>query len=125
MNPKEIDHEILTVKEISDLLQVHQSTIYKMVRQGKIPSFRVGADWRFRKDLIERWMAEKSMSAGQVRKVIESGINRLGCNFSNNTASCQTELYRREPMRTKRRGGRGLAGALSCRIHQRAGLRVM
>ena len=71
MNPKEIDHEILTVKEISDLLQVHQSTIYKMVRQGKIPSFRVGADWRFRKDLIERWMAEKSMSAGQVRKVIE------------------------------------------------------
>jgi hypothetical protein len=46
-----------------------------MVRQGKIPSFRVGADWRFRKDLIERWMAEKSMSAGQVRKVIESGVN--------------------------------------------------
>jgi excisionase family DNA binding protein len=75
MNPKEIDHEILTVKEISDLLQVHQPTIYKMVRQGKIPSFRVGADWRFRKDLIERWMAEKSMSAGQVRKVIESGVN--------------------------------------------------
>src|SRR5258708_9841666 len=34
----------------------------------------------------------------------------LGCNFSNNTASCQTELYRREQMRTKRRGGLGLAG---------------
>ena len=39
MNPKEIDHEILTVKEISDLLQVHQSTIYKMVRQARFPAF--------------------------------------------------------------------------------------
>ena len=76
MNPMEIDHEVLTVKEICDLLQVHQTTVYKLVRQGRIPSFRIGTDWRFRKDLIESWMAEKSMSAGQVRKVIESGVNR-------------------------------------------------
>ena len=78
MNPMDSDHEILTVREICDLLrQVHQSTIYKLVRQGKIPSFRVGTDWRFRKDLIERWMAEKSMSAGQVRKV-----HRVGCQWA-------------------------------------------
>jgi len=57
MNPMEIDHELLTVKEICDLQQVHQTTVYKLVRQGRIPSFRIGTDWRFRKDLIERWMA--------------------------------------------------------------------
>ena len=45
MNPMESDHEILTVREICDLLQVHQSTIYKMIRQGKIPTFRIGSDW--------------------------------------------------------------------------------
>jgi excisionase family DNA binding protein len=56
----EIDHEVLTVKEICDLLQVHPSTIYKLIQQDKIPSFRVGSDWRFRRDLIERWMAERS-----------------------------------------------------------------
>jgi len=60
MNHMEIDHEVLTVKEICDLLQVHPSTIYKLIQQGKIPSFRVGSDWRFRRDLIERWMAERS-----------------------------------------------------------------
>ena len=60
MNPMEIDHEVLTVKEICDLLQVHSSTIYKLIQQGEIPSFRVGSDWRFRRDLIERWMAERS-----------------------------------------------------------------
>jgi excisionase family DNA binding protein len=60
MNPMEIDHEFLAVKEICDLLQVHPSTIYKLIQQDKIPSFRVGSDWRFRRDLIERWMAERS-----------------------------------------------------------------
>ena len=60
MNPMEIDHEVRTVKEICDLLQVHPSTIYKLIQQDKIPSFRVGSDWRFRRDLIERWMAERS-----------------------------------------------------------------
>jgi excisionase family DNA binding protein len=63
MNPTEIDHEVLTVKGICDLLQVHQSTVYKLVRQGRIPSFRIGTDWRFREDLIERWMAEQTMGA--------------------------------------------------------------
>src|SRR5580658_1244989 len=65
MNPMESDHEVLTVKEICDLLQVHQSTIYKMIRQGKIPTFRIGSDWRFRRDRIMRWMAERTMGAPQ------------------------------------------------------------
>ena len=65
MNSMEIDHEVLTVKEICDLLQVHPSTVYKLVRQRKIPSFRIGSDWRFRRDVIMRWMAEQSMDGRQ------------------------------------------------------------
>jgi excisionase family DNA binding protein len=60
--------DILTVKEICDLLQVHQSTVYKLVREGRIPSFRIGSEWRFRKDVILRWMAEKSLNSSQSRK---------------------------------------------------------
>jgi excisionase family DNA binding protein len=48
MNPMESGNEILTIKEVCDLLQVHPTTIYKLVRKGKIPSFRIGSDWRFR-----------------------------------------------------------------------------
>ena len=55
------DDEVLTVKEVCELLKVHPSTLYKLVRQGSIPSFRVGIDWRFRRDVIERWMTEESM----------------------------------------------------------------
>jgi excisionase family DNA binding protein len=59
------DPEILTVKEISELLRVHPTTVYKLLRGGRIPSFRVGSDWRFRKDQIERWITEVSVGAPQ------------------------------------------------------------
>jgi len=59
--------EVLTMEEICDLLQVHKSTVYKLVRRGSIPGFRVGSDWRFRRDVIERWMVELSTDGQQAR----------------------------------------------------------
>jgi excisionase family DNA binding protein len=56
------DDEILTVKEVGEILQVHPSTIYKLTRLGKIPAFRVGSDWRFRKDVIERWIGDEAIA---------------------------------------------------------------
>jgi excisionase family DNA binding protein len=53
------DHQILTTKEVSEMLGVHTSTVYKLIKEGKIPSFRVGSDWRFRRDQIVRWLAEQ------------------------------------------------------------------
>ena len=67
------DQDILTVKELSDLLRLHPTTVYKLVRQGKIPSFRVGNEWRFRKDALMRWLCEKSEGVVKVRKVIDTG----------------------------------------------------
>ncbi len=75
MRPMASDREFLTVREVCELLRIHPTTVYKLVKQGKIPSFRIGSYWRFRTDVIERWMAEKSTYARQVRKVIESGAN--------------------------------------------------
>jgi excisionase family DNA binding protein len=72
------DQDILTVKELCELLRIHPSTLYKLLRQGKIPSFRVGNEWRFRKDAIMRWLSEKSEGAGKVRKVIDTdGYGRV------------------------------------------------
>jgi excisionase family DNA binding protein len=57
VDPMESNHELLTVKEVCDLLRVHYSTVYKLARDGRIPGFRVGTDWRFRRDMIERGIA--------------------------------------------------------------------
>jgi len=59
--PIALDQEILTLKDVCELLQVHQSTVYKLVKEGKIPAFRIGSDWRFRTDLMMRWMDEHSL----------------------------------------------------------------
>jgi excisionase family DNA binding protein len=67
-------HEVLTLKELCDLLRVHPSTIYKLLREGRIPSFRIGSEWRFRRDVILRWMAEKS-ERPQTTKFVHSGAN--------------------------------------------------
>ena len=46
---------VLTVKEVADYLHVHQSTIYRMLKRAQLPAFRVGSDWRFNVETIDRW----------------------------------------------------------------------
>jgi excisionase family DNA binding protein len=53
------DSQVLNASEVSEMLKIHTTTLYRMVREGKIPSFRVGTEWRFRLDEIERWMNEQ------------------------------------------------------------------
>ena len=49
--------EIMTTKEVADYLRIHLSTVFRMVRTGQLPGFRVGAgrgDYRFRRSNIEK-----------------------------------------------------------------------
>jgi excisionase family DNA binding protein len=46
---------ILTVREVSEYLRVHPTTIYRLLRLKQIPGFLVGSDWRFDIDTIDRW----------------------------------------------------------------------
>ena len=51
--------EIFTIKELSQHLRVHPTTIYRLLRQGRLPGFRVGSNWRFNRDAIEKWEREQ------------------------------------------------------------------
>ncbi len=53
------DKEILTAKEVADYLNLHPLTVHRYAREGKIPAFKIGTDWRFHKKYIERWIREK------------------------------------------------------------------
>jgi len=54
---------VMTVKELSDYLRVHPSTIYKLLRRGELPGFRIGTDWRFNVEVIDRWCLERNIKA--------------------------------------------------------------
>jgi len=55
-----VTKDILTIEELSEYLRISKSTLYKLVREGKIPSQKVGRHWRFSKVAIEKWMENTS-----------------------------------------------------------------
>jgi excisionase family DNA binding protein len=50
----------MTVSDLSEYLHVHTSTIYRMLKQHEIPAFRIGSDWRFNIETVDRWCSEQS-----------------------------------------------------------------
>ena len=49
-----MDSDIFTIKEVAEYLKLTQKTAYRLAAEGKIPGFKVGGSWRFRRDEIER-----------------------------------------------------------------------
>ena len=54
--------DVLTIEELADYLRIPKSTLYKLVREGKIPSQKIGRHWRFRKGAIDSWLDEPRAS---------------------------------------------------------------
>jgi excisionase family DNA binding protein len=47
---------VMTLRELSAYLKVHPSTVYRLLKLNQIPGFRVGSDWRFNVESIDRWI---------------------------------------------------------------------
>ena len=55
--------DMLTAKEMQELLQVDRSTIYRMAEAGRLPAVKVGKQWRFPGDLVHSWLNQQSATA--------------------------------------------------------------
>ena len=55
--------EVMTVPQLAEYLQCNKSTIYRLIKKGDIPAFKVGADWRFKRDVIEKWLRQQHRRA--------------------------------------------------------------
>lgn len=53
------NEDILTVKELAEYLKIAEKTAYRFASEGKVPGFKVGSAWRFRRSEIDRWIAEQ------------------------------------------------------------------
>lgn len=51
--------EILTLKEVAQLLKVAEKTVYTMSQKKELPAFKVRGQWRFRREDINRWIDEQ------------------------------------------------------------------
>jgi excisionase family DNA binding protein len=54
--------DLLTTRQLQELLQVDRITIYRMLNDGRLPGFKVGSQWRFSRQEIEQWLQEQRIS---------------------------------------------------------------
>ena len=51
--------EVMTLREASQYLGITPDTLYKYLSEKEIPAFKLGNRWRFKKDLLDRWMENR------------------------------------------------------------------
>lgn len=50
--------QILTLREVAAYLKLAEKTAYKLAAEGKLPGFKVGGSWRFKRVDIENWIEQ-------------------------------------------------------------------
>ncbi|QND83288.1 Prophage DNA-binding transcriptional regulator AlpA [Chromobacterium vaccinii] len=51
--------EILTIDEVAAYLKAGKRTVYRLAASGKIPAFKLGGSWRFRRGELDQWIASR------------------------------------------------------------------
>ena len=51
------DIEILTLDEVAVYLKAGKRTVYRLAAEGKLPAFKLGGTWRFRRSDLDEWIA--------------------------------------------------------------------
>jgi len=54
------DPEVMNILQASQYLGISPDTLYKYVREEKVPAFKLGSRWKFKKSILDAWMVRKS-----------------------------------------------------------------
>jgi len=52
--------EYLSVADMAHEFGIHEMTFYRMIRDKKIPAFKIGSQWRIRRADLEKWLQNRS-----------------------------------------------------------------
>ena len=48
--------DVMDMRQAADYLGISPDSLYRYAAEGRVPAFRFGNRWRFKKDLLDRWM---------------------------------------------------------------------
>jgi len=73
---------LLTVKEVAKLLRIHRPKVYDLIKAGTIEGFKLGSDWRVKRESVERLIGEIpedffASGKSSVKKVAANGLDRV------------------------------------------------
>jgi len=64
----EVIEEILDADEVAKLLRVHPRTVMRLASQGQLPGFKVGGQWRFRREAIDEYIRKQEQRYGDQKE---------------------------------------------------------
>ena len=59
---------MMTLEEVAGYLRLHTSTIYRLVRAGVIPGVKIGGQWRFNQERVDKWLARQEAASAQRKR---------------------------------------------------------
>jgi excisionase family DNA binding protein len=54
-------NEIMTIEQVARYLSLHELTVRRLARDGEIPAFKVGRQWRVKRELLDRWIEREAL----------------------------------------------------------------
>jgi len=48
--------KLMTFEETRKYLSTSQATLYRMIYESKIPAYKIGRQWRFRRERLDKWL---------------------------------------------------------------------
>lgn len=49
----------LSIQDVARRFRVNTTTVYRLVKRGKLPAFKIGNQWRFSEARLQEWIADK------------------------------------------------------------------
>lgn len=68
----EKEGDVFTVQELAQYLRMRPLTIYKHASGGRLPGFKVGSHWRFKKATIDQWIQSQEITNTSKKTLINS-----------------------------------------------------
>ena len=56
--------EVMNIRQASQYLGISPDTLYRYLSEGRLPAFKLGNRWRFKKTTLDRWMEMQSENSG-------------------------------------------------------------
>ena len=60
--------QIMTLKEVAKYLGVHSMTVYRLLKEKKLPGFKVGGQWRTKKEVLDNYLLREIDKNPELKK---------------------------------------------------------
>ena len=60
--------QIMTLKEVAKYLGVHSMTVYRLLKEKKLPGFKVGGQWRTKKEVLDNYLIREIDKPQELKK---------------------------------------------------------